>query len=65
MGHDSVITIGTINGMIKDYDMKTKCFIRGSNLHNSKKVIKIVSQASYLMSLSVDGLLIVYDYAKH
>ena len=39
----SVIAIGTANGMIKDFDIRSKCVIRRAKLHSGGKVTSIVS----------------------
>lgn len=50
------------NGVIKDFDVKNKQQIRSAKLHLGSRVNSIVSQGKYLISLSENGLVVVYDY---
>ena len=58
----SIITLGTVNGIVKDYDIRNKCTIRSAKLHYGSKVTSIISTHKYLISLSENGLIVVYDY---
>lgn len=60
---DSIVVIGTANGMIKDFDVKSKCIIRNAKIHNGARIAAIISQGNYLISCSPDnGLVVIYDY---
>ena len=59
-----MIAFGTSNGMIKDYDIKHKCTIRQAKLHKGSRVSALISQGKYLISASVDGLIVVFDYSS-
>ena len=57
-----MLSYGTENGLIKDFDMRTKNEVRSANLHQSSKVVAITSKGKYLISASQDSRVIIYDY---
>ncbi|CDW72031.1 wd-40 repeat-containing protein [Stylonychia lemnae] len=59
---NSIICLGTAKGVIMDFDLKNRCMIRQAKLHQGSKVTSIVSQGKYLISLSINGLAVIYDY---
>jgi WD40 repeat protein len=61
----SILSYGCENGMIKDFDIRTKNDVRSSNRHKGSRVICIVTKGKYLISASADGRIIIYDYVRH
>lgn len=61
----SVLSFGCENGLIKDFDIRTKSEVRSANLHQGSKVTCITSKGKYLISASEDGRVIIYDYMLH
>ena len=61
----SVLSYGCENGLIKDFDIKSKSEVRSANLHQGSKVTCITTKGKYLISASADGRIIIYDYMLH
>lgn len=61
----SVLSYGCENGLVKDFDIRSKSQVRSANLHQGSKVTCITHKGKYLISASEDGRVIIYDYMLH
>ena len=57
-----MLSYGCENGLIKDFDIRTKNEVRSANLHQGSRVVCITTKGKYLISASIDGRIIIYDY---
>lgn len=58
----SIVSFGSINGQIKDFDVKSKNIIRRANIHDGSKITSMHSGGKFLVSASENGKIVVYDY---
>eukprot|EP00351_Strombidinopsis_sp_SopsisLIS2011_P005724 CAMPEP_0116874090 /NCGR_PEP_ID=MMETSP0463-20121206/5485_1 /TAXON_ID=181622 /ORGANISM="Strombidinopsis sp, Strain SopsisLIS2011" /LENGTH=143 /DNA_ID=CAMNT_0004517253 /DNA_START=1885 /DNA_END=2316 /DNA_ORIENTATION=+ len=58
----TIISFGLENGVIKDYDVKSKHIVRRANMHEGTKVTAMTSKGKYLISADANGVIIFYDY---
>ena len=57
-----MLSYGCENGVVKDFDMRTRHEVRSANLHQGSRVVCMASKGKYLISASQDGRIIIYDY---
>jgi len=58
----TIISFGLENGVIKDYDVKSKHIVRRANMHEGASVTSMVSKGKYLISADAKSTVIFYDY---
>lgn len=59
----NIIVLGTENGIIKDYDIQSRCVIRRAvSMHDGSKITSLVHCGKYLASASENGMVVIYDY---
>ena len=60
----NVVSFGLENGTIKDYDLNQKRITRTDTNMHEKKVVALISRDKYLISMSKEGYVVVYDCSR-